>query len=213
MMTLAVIEPALRITPDLLQLLMWYLLIGVIFLLTGFIAYGIQRTRYRGLNARWTTRPLMLAIAFKNHVVAEMMKSSLSPENTHRSSGSPGTAVEEEKDNDAIYKKLKQIIKEDGSAELDVHGREAQLLGRLGLLTQQRFLEQIEPLMTPERARYVRALRVDEGLTWRGIAEAWEKEFAADADWKFGGNQLAGMALCEAASKLFAENYMGPPWN
>lgn len=67
--------------------------------------------------------------------------------------------------------------------------------------------------MTPERARYVRKLRVDDGLTWRGIAEAWEKEFAAVADWKFDGNQLAGMALCEAASERFGENHMEPPWN
>lgn len=67
--------------------------------------------------------------------------------------------------------------------------------------------------MTPERARYVRKLRVDDGLTWRGIAEAWEMEFSAEADWKFNGNQLAGMALCETASKHFSEDYMKPPWN
>jgi hypothetical protein len=122
-------------------------------------------------------------------------------------------ALEERKDNDTIYKKLKQVIKDDGSIELNVDGQEAQLLGKLSVLTSERFLEQIAPFMTRERASYVRKLRVDEDRTWRGIAEAWEKEFASLADWKFNGNQLAGMALCELGAKVFGEDYMEPPWN
>lgn len=118
-----------------------------------------------------------------------------------------------QKDNDEIYKKLKQVIKDDGSVELNVDSQEAQLLARLAALTHERFLEQITPFMTLERARCVRKLRVDDGLTWRGVAEAWEKEFAAVASWKFNGNQLAGMALCELAAKFFGEDYMGPLWN
>ena len=74
--------------------------------------------------------------------------------------------MEERKDNDDIYKKLKQAIKDDGSIELNVNSQEFQLLGKLARLTSERFLEQIEPMMTLERARFVRKLRVDDGLTW-----------------------------------------------
>ncbi len=116
-------------------------------------------------------------------------------------------------DNDEIYKKLKRTIKDDEPARLDVDGREMHLLGSLAELTQQRFLENITPYMTPERANFVRKLRVDDGLTWRGIAEVWEEEFSGEAEWKFGGNQLAGMALCESAASMFNEDYMKPPWN
>ena len=97
--------------------------------------------------------------------------------------------------------------------ELNVDSPGTRLLGSLALLTQERFLEQIGPFMTPERAKYVRKLRVDDDLTWRGVAEAWEKEFATIAPWKFKGSQLAGMAKCELAAKCFGEDYMKPPWN
>ena len=121
--------------------------------------------------------------------------------------------MEEHKDNDAIYKKLKQVIKDDGSIEINVNGPEARLIANLGALTQQKFLEQIEPFMTLQRAQFVRGLRVDEDQTWRGIATGWEKEFESVARWDFRGNQLAGMALCELAAKMFAEDSMQPPWN
>lgn len=42
--------------------------------------------------------------------------------------------MEEKKDNDAIYKKLKQVAKDDRMAELNPNGQEAQLLGRLAVL-------------------------------------------------------------------------------
>ena len=116
-------------------------------------------------------------------------------------------------DNDEIYKKFRQVIRDDGLVELKTDSQEFQLLARLGHLTYERFLERIAPFMTPERSSYVRKLRVDDGLTWRGVAEAWEEEFESVAEWNFDGNQLAGMALCEVAAKFFDEDYVKPPWN
>ena len=121
--------------------------------------------------------------------------------------------MDESKDNDTIYKKLKQVIKDDGMIELNVRRKEFEMLGRLSNLTEQKFLDRIKPFMTPERAQFVRRLRVDEERTWRGTAEAWEKEFASLAEWGFNGNQLAGMALCKLAAEVFGEDFMKPPWN
>jgi hypothetical protein len=71
------------------------------------------------------------------------------------------------------------------------------------------FLEEAMGIMTRERAEFVRRLRVDEDYTWRAVArecsEAW------DTNW--GSNQLAGMALCDIAAKVFGEDYMEEPWN
>jgi len=116
-------------------------------------------------------------------------------------------------EDDAIYKKLRQVIKDHGVIELNTDSRGFELPARLSKLTRQKFLERIEPYMTLERAKYVRRLRVEEDRTWRGIAEAWEEEFALLAEWEFNGNQLAGMALCELAAKMFGEDSMKPPWN
>ena len=117
------------------------------------------------------------------------------------------------KSNDEIYKMFKQVIRDNTNLELNLNGQEAQLLAKLEKLTQDKFLEQIAPFITIERAQFVRKLCVDEGLTWRGIAEAWEKKFAVITNWKFNENQLAGMAICELAAKFFNEDYMKPPWN
>lgn len=71
------------------------------------------------------------------------------------------------------------------------------------------FLEEAMGIMTRERAEFVRRLRVDEDYTWRAVArecsEAW------GTNW--GSNQLAGMALCDIAAKVFGEDYMEEPWN
>ncbi|MBI3974491.1 MAG: hypothetical protein HY332_24700 [Chloroflexi bacterium] len=71
------------------------------------------------------------------------------------------------------------------------------------------FRHEAARLMSAERAEVVRKLRVDKRYTWRKVArtcsEAWK------TDWE--SNQLAGMAVCEAAAKYFLEDYMKPPWN
>jgi len=64
-------------------------------------------------------------------------------------------------------------------------------------------------LMTPERAAFVRKLRVDKHLTWRGVAEACST--AWDGDW--GDNQLWGIDLCFVAAEMLGEDSGKPPWN
>lgn len=63
--------------------------------------------------------------------------------------------------------------------------------------------------MTREDAEMVRRIRVDEGYTWRAVAETCALEWAGD----WGSNQLYGMAICERAASFFGDHYMAPPWN
>lgn len=65
-------------------------------------------------------------------------------------------------------------------------------------------------LMTTERARYVRHLRVDEKCTWRSVAARFEDEWTAGVD---SGNQLWGSALCEIAALWLGEDPYEEPWN
>jgi hypothetical protein len=70
--------------------------------------------------------------------------------------------------------------------------------------------------MTPELARRVRALRVDEGYTWRGVSEDIfdYPEGAALADCaEMRGDQPLGMFLCEAAAAYLGEDAREEPWN
>jgi len=55
----------------------------------------------------------------------------------------------------------------------------------------------------------IRQKRVDEDYSWRAVARfcSW----VWDAQW--GGNQIAGMVICEKAAKLLGEDFMKPPWN
>jgi hypothetical protein len=57
-------------------------------------------------------------------------------------------------------------------------------------------------VLTAGRAQQIRGWRVDQELTWRGVAAA------ASAEWKLdhGANQLHGMELCEAAAQLLGED-------
>lgn len=65
--------------------------------------------------------------------------------------------------------------------------------------------------ITSEQAAFVRKLRVDDGWTWRGVAQ--ECHDAWNGDWQPPSNQIMGMALCEVAAKHFGEDYMQDPWN
>jgi hypothetical protein len=69
--------------------------------------------------------------------------------------------------------------------------------------------EVTQHLMTPERAAFVRKLRVERGFTWRGVAEACST--AWEEDW--GSNQLWGQDLCYAAAKVLGEDAGKAPWN
>jgi len=66
-------------------------------------------------------------------------------------------------------------------------------------------------VLTPDRAREVRAWRVDGGYTWRAVARAASE--AWDAPWEPPSNQLAGQALCEAAARMLGEDPEAEPWN
>lgn len=64
--------------------------------------------------------------------------------------------------------------------------------------------------MTLEQAQFVRGLRVDDGYTWRAVASTCALEWSGD----WGGNQIAGMAICERAAELCGDgDYMTGAWN
>ena len=86
-------------------------------------------------------------------------------------------------------------------------------LKELSAAARRRFLEfQIVALsgMTRERAVRIRELRAT--LSWRAVAQASFKDWGPDALWHPENNQLAGMALCEAAAGLLGEDPEKPPW-
>jgi len=58
-------------------------------------------------------------------------------------------------------------------------------------------------------AKLIRHLRVDKEYSWRAIARHCSQYLKAP----FGGNQLAGMVICEKAAKALGEDYLQPPWN
>ena len=72
---------------------------------------------------------------------------------------------------------------------------------------------QISCSMTPDRAREIRRLRVEERLSWRGVARATADAWGREAIWEPRSNQLAGMILCEVAARLLGEDYLEDPWN
>ena len=71
------------------------------------------------------------------------------------------------------------------------------------------FKRRIERWMKLEHAHIVRRLRVDEELTWRGVAGECSTAWATDWD----ENQIVGMFLCEVAAELLGEDPETEPWN
>lgn len=88
-------------------------------------------------------------------------------------------------------------------------------LAKSALATSERLEKLAYELVTRERAEEIRRLRVDEEYTWRMIAEACYKAWQLTPDhWSPPSNQIAGMALCQAAAEFFlGEHYMREPWN
>jgi len=74
------------------------------------------------------------------------------------------------------------------------------------------FYAQIKPRMTRDRAERVRQLRCDDNWSYRKLAGICYMEWGRDADWYPETNQLAGVALCEAAAELLGENFQQYPW-
>jgi hypothetical protein len=60
-----------------------------------------------------------------------------------------------------------------------------------------------------QAALVIRNLRVDEDFSWRAVARYCSQIWGAP----WGGNQLAGMVICEKAAKQFGEDFLQPPWN
>ena len=74
--------------------------------------------------------------------------------------------------------------------------------------------EHFEALMatlTMDQAALVRRLRVDEGYSWRAVAETCHVEWAGT--WEPPSNQIMGMILCERAAALHGEDAEIAPWN
>jgi hypothetical protein len=76
-----------------------------------------------------------------------------------------------------------------------------------------RYLLMVAMKMTPQRAKRIRDLRVNEVWSWRAIAAISHREWGLDADWDPPSNQIAGMALCQIAAETFGEHYRSAPWN
>lgn len=59
----------------------------------------------------------------------------------------------------------------------------------------------IEPILTEERAREIKRLRITEKYSWRALAAECHSKWP-NATWQPPSNQLAGMQLCAIAAKL-----------
>jgi len=73
--------------------------------------------------------------------------------------------------------------------------------------TYQHFRRHIK--VSPGLANLIRQLRVDKAYSWRTVARYYSEIWRAP----WGGNQLAGMVICEKAAKLLGEDFLQPPWN
>jgi len=73
--------------------------------------------------------------------------------------------------------------------------------------TYQYFCQHIK--VSPGLAKLIRQLRVERDYSWRTVARYCSTVWRAT----WGGNQLAGMVICEKAAKLLGEDFLQPPWN
>lgn len=74
-------------------------------------------------------------------------------------------------------------------------------------MTDYRFIDPAE--ITSDKAAQIRAWRVDQDLSWRGVAASATEAWGSD----FGGNQLFGRELCAAAATVLGEDPDADPWN
>ncbi len=63
--------------------------------------------------------------------------------------------------------------------------------------------------MTLKRAREIRRLRVDEGFTWRSVADETSKSWGMRQT----SNQFLGISFCLRAAEALGEDGDGEPWN
>jgi hypothetical protein len=85
--------------------------------------------------------------------------------------------------------------------------RDLTVLGDAANETYKLFWEKIE--VDQATASLIRVLRVNKEYSWRAIARHCSEFIKAP----FGGNQIAGMVICEKAAKALGEDFLEPPWN
>lgn len=74
---------------------------------------------------------------------------------------------------------------------------------------QSHLYEHVFKSMPREMAEWVRKLRVEQRKTWRFVADEVSTRFHFD----FGSDQIAGVAICDAAASVFGEDFLAEPWN
>ncbi|MBA7692056.1 hypothetical protein ES703_100614 [subsurface metagenome] len=84
---------------------------------------------------------------------------------------------------------------------------ELTVMADAGNKTYQYFCQHIK--VSPGLAKLIRQLRVERDYSWRTVARFYSRVWRAP----WGGNQLAGMVICEKAAKLLGEDFLQPPWN
>jgi len=84
---------------------------------------------------------------------------------------------------------------------------ELTVMADAGSKTYKYFRQDIE--VSPEEAGLIRRLRVEKAYSWRAVARFYSRVWRTP----WGGNQIAGMVICEKAAKLLGEDFMKPPWN
>ena len=63
--------------------------------------------------------------------------------------------------------------------------------------------------LTAQQVAQVRSWRVDQDMSWRAVAEAAAEVWG----WGYGGNQIFGEELCEAAAHALGQDPWSEPWN
>jgi hypothetical protein len=85
--------------------------------------------------------------------------------------------------------------------------RDLTVLGDSANKTCELFRQRIE--VDEAVAGLIRLLRVKKEYSWRAIA----RHCSQFLEMPFGGNQLAGMVICEKAAEALGEDFLKPPWN
>ena len=97
-----------------------------------------------------------------------------------------------------------------GKGAIPVSGSDLRKLAKAATNTFGSFREYAATI-TDEQAAFVRHLRVDEGYSWRAVAEACHQEFGGT--WQPPSNQIMGVALCEEAANREGADYTTGEWN
>jgi len=74
-------------------------------------------------------------------------------------------------------------------------------------------MKKLEDFVTLKRAKRIRHWRVNQGCTWRKVANNAYEQWAEIEDWSPPNNQIIGMELCKIAAKMLKEDPSTYPWN